>query len=474
MTSRSFLCAACVLLPACVEQGEVLSRNRTAPSVDAAPPGTDDSTTGATSTSSSNDSSDDVTQSDPTEPTSDSTLEAEAGTPSSSTETSDVNVPDAAPTSTEQPELDAQPPLVDEPATDVSNGEYHACAVFTSGVACWGSNVSGQLGLGDAADRSTPTLLSNTAGWTKVHAAAQHSCALDAEGGVWCWGANDRGQLATGDRQSRTTPVRVALPLPVTVLASRFNHACAISSDASLYCWGENFEGQLGQADDFPGDQNPSGADALSPLQVPGSGWLAVDTGQGHSCAIAVDGSLWCWGRNTKSELGAGTEIQIRAPQRVDDAQDWSTLSAGQASNLALKTDGSLWGWGSNVGYDDGAGAPLGVPLQMVTTPTRVGEQAAWLGPSVRNFHGCALRADELWCWGRGIEGQLGLGDLDRRTEPTLVGAGYALVSVGLFGTCVLTTTGVVECAGKNDVGELGTGDTERRSELTAVLGLAR
>lgn len=449
MTSRSLLCAACVLLPACVEQGEVLSRNRPAPRVDAAMSTTDEpeNSTGSTST----------------------------GSPPSSHETSDVSAPDAAPPATVEPDVDAgQPALENEPASDVSNGEDHACAVFTSGVACWGSNVSGQLGLGDAADRTTPTLLSNTAGWLQVYAATQHSCALDADGGVWCWGANDRGQLATGDRQSRTTPVLVVLPLPATLLASRFNHACAILNDASLYCWGENFEGQLGQADDFPGDQNPSGADALSPLQVPGSGWLAVDTGQGHSCAIAVDGSLWCWGRNTRSELGAGTEIQVREPQRVDDAQDWSALSSGQAANLALKTDGSLWGWGSNVGYDDGAGAPLGVPLEMVPTPTRVGEQVDWLRPSVRTFHGCALRADELWCWGRGIEGQLGLGDLDRRTEPTLVGAGYALTSVGLFGTCALTTRGVVECAGKNDVGELGTGDTERRSELTAVLGLAR
>jgi alpha-tubulin suppressor-like RCC1 family protein len=355
-------------------------------------------------------------------------------------------------------------------ATAISAGAHHSCAVFTSGIACWGSNASGQLGLGDALDRNRPTLIADTRGALAVLAAGQHSCAVDAAGAVWCWGANDRGQLATGDRLSRPAPTRVTLPGPAVQLAARFNHSCALLDDAALYCWGENFEGQLGQADSFPGEQNVTGADALRPLEVAGSGWLWVDAGQGHSCAIAADFSLWCWGRNTDHQLGAGTDIQIRAPQRVDDALDWAQVSTGQGSSCATKGDGSLWCWGRNIGFDTADGSPLGLEVDGAEIPTRVSEQDGWSSVSTRSFHSCGLRDQELWCWGRAIEGQLGLDDPEIRNLPTLVGSGYFAVSAGPFTTCVITVAGSVQCAGENDQGELGTGDVERRSVLTAVL----
>jgi alpha-tubulin suppressor-like RCC1 family protein len=415
-----------LVLAGCVERGEVLSRNPR-----------------ATSALDAGRSSSEPVEPFPTQPPTE-TMQADAS-------------PQAGPVS----ELQG--------ASSISVGGEHACAVFTAGVACWGSNTSGQLGLGDAFDRTAPSLIAGTEGWLWVQAAEQHSCGIDDAGAVYCWGANDRGQLATGDRQSRPEPVAMTLPARAVRLASRFNHSCALLADGALYCWGENFEGQLGQADSFPGDQNPSGADSLVPLEVVGEGWSAVDTGQGHTCAVAADSGLWCWGRNTESELGAGEAIQVREPQRVDAALDWAQVSAGQASTCAIKRDGSLWCWGENVGFLIAEGAPLGVDAEQADAPTEVGTASTWRSISTRTFHSCGLLGSQLWCWGRNIEGQLGLGDLQLRQQPTQVGGAYVEVSAGPFVTCAVTQSGHVECTGKNDVGELGTGDALRRSTFTEI-----
>jgi alpha-tubulin suppressor-like RCC1 family protein len=42
--------------------------------------------------------------------------------------------------------------------------------------------------------------------------------------------------------------------------------------------------------------------------------WIAVSAGQSHTCAIKIDGSLWCWGDNSKGQLGDGSTIGRTKP----------------------------------------------------------------------------------------------------------------------------------------------------------------
>ena len=126
------------------------------------------------------------------------------------------------------------------------------------------------------------------------------------------------------------------------------------------------------------------------------------------------------------------------------------------------------------MGFDIAEGAPLGIDTLQADVPTQVGTASSWSSVSTRSFHSCGLLGAELWCWGRNIEGQLGLDDWDLRYEPTWVGGGYVEVSAGPFTTCAVTQSGYVACTGKNDVGELGTGDAERRATFTQVARVAQ
>ena len=83
----------------------------------------------------------------------------------------------------------------------------HTCLVLNSGgVACWGQNDFGQLGIGSTSNvgdqpgqMDSLELVQLGAGRTAVAIAAgdQHTCAL-LSGGVACWGRNNVGQLGIG------------------------------------------------------------------------------------------------------------------------------------------------------------------------------------------------------------------------------------------------------------------------------------
>jgi alpha-tubulin suppressor-like RCC1 family protein len=333
---------------------------------------------------------------------------------------------------------------------------------------CWGANGSGRLGLGDEADRSRPVRVVGDVQWTSVAAGSGHSCGLDEAGTVYCWGDNRRGQLGQGDRAARSLPSPVMLPRSATSISASFDHSCAVLLDATLYCWGSNGEGELGQADALAGEDQ-SAADALEPIRVPLDDVRSIDNGQGHTCAIRLDGALFCWGRNSSHELGPETRIQVREPLRIGSDGDWLVVDAGQNHTCALKEDRSAWCWGENVGSIDDEGSPLGLEADIVDEPTRIAD-VAFRELATDTFHTCALSADdELSCWGRNVEGQLGLGDLDLRRAPARVDAGYASIGLSRFGTCAIARSGELRCTGKNDVGELGVGDAERRNRLTPV-----
>jgi alpha-tubulin suppressor-like RCC1 family protein len=68
--------------------------------------------------------------------------------------------------------------------------------VGTTGIACWGRNNRGQLGLGTTLNQPRPRFVTGFSGApTAVATGKEHTCALRADGLVFCWGSNAMGQL---------------------------------------------------------------------------------------------------------------------------------------------------------------------------------------------------------------------------------------------------------------------------------------
>ena len=92
---------------------------------------------------------------------------------------------------------------------------------------------------------------------------------------------------------------------------------------------------------------------------------------------------------------------------------------------------------------------------------------------STGNNHTCAINTNnELYCWGYGDDGQLGLGNTNNQATPTRVGnaTNWSQISTGLSHTCATNTNDELYCWGLGYDGQLGLGDTKSRATPEAVL----
>lgn len=193
-----------------------------------------------------------------------------------------------------------------ESVVDLAVGGNHRCIVNQrGGVECWGGNEFGVLGDGSGTDfRREPVQVQGlTEGVRAVAAGFIHTCALTAEGGVECWGANNLGQIGDGTTTVRRTPVAViGLPGAVELLAAGGLTTCAFSM-GEVYCWGGAYGAVPSPIDGLTGDVT------------------VLTAGVDHGCALLVEGSVMCWGRNGAGQLGDGTTERADAAVTVVELQ---------------------------------------------------------------------------------------------------------------------------------------------------------
>lgn len=295
---------------------------------------------------------------------------------------------------------------------------YSVTCVLAGGVPeCFGANDTGQLGLSadagvyDTNAHPTPAAVQGLPSTVKaVFTGNLHSCALDNAGALYCWGYNQTDQLdllATGTNGDVLPARLVAFDAGATTLASPgYDDTLAIAG-GTVYSWGGNTYGELGRTATSPS--------LAAPTAITGASYVAA--GLLHACAI-VSGALSCWGNDTNGELGDGnTNTTTATPVSVDVAgKQVSQVSAGYSHTCALAADGTVYCWGQNDWGQCGTGATdAGFSAADVLTPTQVqGLTGKALEVEAGTNHTCALiEGGSVMCWGADDRGQLGQGLVD-------------------------------------------------------------
>ena len=366
---------------------------------------------------------------------------------------------DANPPSDAQPPDDAQV----QGTASLASAFEQACSLREGRTYCWGENDRKQASVADDAFLISPRAVADIMEAVDLCTAEGHSCALQADGTVVCWGDNGRGELGTGSAKEHVG-VYILPDLRFRQVACGGSTTCAVTTDNALYCWGDNTENQV-----LPFDLADDAV--LSPAKVgPSLSISQVSVGQGHVCAVSTTGVLYCWGRNSNSQLGfpRSETDRVDTPRQVGTNETYTHVMAGLLHTCALRTDATLWCWGANdtgqLGIQDAVGAVLPETQVALTKPVS-SASTGW-------FHTCAITQDgALYCWGRNVEGQLGTGTTNEIVStPTRVGdeEDWTQVTVGRFHTCALRQD-TLYCWGKNERGQLGIGDTDRRYTPSSV-----
>ncbi|MFP5363320.1 MAG: RCC1 domain-containing protein [Thermoleophilia bacterium] len=385
-----------------------------------------------------------------------------------------------------------------QPVAQVGAGLYHSCALLDTGVTpapagfavrCWGFSGDGQVGYGNTTvigDDETPAAAGPVdlgAGRTAKALALgdYHTCAVLDDGTVRCWGYGNEGQLGYGSRNhvgdnehpSDLGAVNIGAGRTATAITAGGNHTCALRDDGTVLCWGLGEFGQLGNGGtasigdgELPGDRDH--------VDLGGQPAIAITAGAFHSCALLADGSVKCWGVGGNGQLGyAGTGAVLdpaEKPDPVDLGAPAKAITAGASHTCAVLADGSVRCWGLNDLGQLGYGNTVSIgdnEAPSAVGPVDLGPGRTAIAISAGGEHTCVvLDNGSARCWGSGLYGQLGYGNLDTigdNEPPAAVGpvdlgpaAGAVAIAAGIYHTCARLEDRSVRCWGNGADGRLG------------------
>lgn len=295
-----------------------------------------------------------------------------------------------------------------------------------------GSNLYGQLGLGNTTNVTTFTL--TMTGVTTVSSNLFYTLVLKKDGSVWAAGLDTAGQFGDGTTDNATSWRQVMTG--VKAISSGMGESLFIKTDNSLW----------GGGSDLPWA-------GFTPHKLMDD-VLSVSAGTGAAMIVKTDNTLWSVGANIDRQLGDGTLDDHPVPVQVMSGVLSASMSTYHA--LILKTDHTLWAVGDNGAGQLGTGDENTAvnPVQVLTDVVAFSS-----GPT----NAIAIRSDStVWMTGDNFAGELGdgfggpTGKEQRIDAFKQVLTGAKSVSMTDQFVMVVKRDNTVWVAGDNAYGQLG------------------
>jgi len=244
----------------------------------------------------------------------------------------------------------------------IASGFGHTCTIaLDKKIYCWGQNIFGQLGNNTEKSSQTPVLVDTTGALNGktvksiVSGNGNYNCVIASDDQAYCWGDNYYGQLGNNSNDNSKVPVPVDASgvlygKTIKSITTGSAHTCVIASDDNAYCWGEGGSGQLG---------NNLSKQGLTPVAVSTDGALkgktikSISAGSSFTCAIASDEQLYCWGYNGYGQLGDGSITMSPVPVAVKtggvlSGKTIKFVANGNRHTCVIASDNQVYCWGFN------------------------------------------------------------------------------------------------------------------------------
>jgi alpha-tubulin suppressor-like RCC1 family protein len=177
-------------------------------------------------------------------------------------------------------------------------------------------------------------------------------------------------------------------------------HTCGIATEGDVYCWGDNEFGQLGYSAPLtrgPGVGVCAWNCSAVPLRVASAPKLvSISAGFANTCGLTAAGEAYCWG-------GSSQILESSQPKLISGELRFESLVTGDQT-FGIATDGRV--------YELNANNP----------PTPVASDLRFRALSAGSYHLCGIATDEFaYCWGTNYYGQLGNGSRTSSKTPVRI-----------------------------------------------------
>ena len=239
-----------------------------------------------------------------------------------------------------------------------------------------------------------------------------------------CEGGSSKSSKGSGSSGGNGGGSRYVAPLvgkilPKLALGER--HSCAVTDDGQALCWGKGVYGQIGNSESI-NKSTPvyvvDGDSSTTPIE----GIVQIAAGNEHACALNIEGKVFCWGRQYDGRLGngvtSGAVINYPATVKTDitssppvDLSNIVQIASHSSHTCALSSDGEVfcWGKGNNGQLGNNTNSGNNLPVKVVAETGTTDPLTGIIQIATGLEHICALNLDgEVFCWGQGIHGQRG------------------------------------------------------------------
>lgn len=283
-------------------------------------------------------------------------------------------------------------------------------------------------------------------------------------------------QVLSGCSRDSPTAIDSLGDIVFTAVTAGGDHTCGLTDQNAAFCWGSNTRAQLGNS---MADRTAESA----PVPAAGSlRFVALHVGGTHTCGLTDMGIVHCWGDDTAGQLGGGRRSPSglsAVPVSVAGTIVFTAVTLGGRHTCGLDADGLAYCWGHNRFGQLGNGSTISV-----AEPVPVVGGLIFSSLDAGAVHTCGLTASgTAYCWGYNRWGQLGEQAPDEEcgvspcaSVPVRIAAASPLVSLAAGGlqNCGLTKEGIAYCWGANLAQELGNAEVSGSRSAAPVEVRAR
>lgn len=167
-------------------------------------------------------------------------------------------------------------------------------------------------------------------------------CAVKRDGSVWCVGGTFDLRVSPPP-----TPVAIAGAPPATAVAATYGHACLLAVDATVWCWGRATEGQAGEVAHARAVVTPSCAvDRAATAEARARMTAARPECRAKAAPDDCKPTEYVWKDGCEPPGPLGTTRLQPTPVAVPGVADAIAIGAGTGRSCALTRAGALTCWG--------------------------------------------------------------------------------------------------------------------------------